>query len=222
MNNFPEEYRGGGSVVPLQAFGDREGKRVQHVPEPEISESRNENSLQSVPLRVNQKSVAKKQHMPPINQYEEEPYIEEEQQPISDQIYPDQIDYTLNNQNQQFNDYNGNVPNHRAGSRKQSKPRQYQEDGLPDPKAAQAMMNQRRVSNNRNPNNRQDSLSKRVKGQKKFEEPATSGSNANYQRDNRLKSQNRRARFQEQYEQEQPVDVDQYDNGAPQMDPYQQ
>lgn len=79
MNNFAEDYRGGGSVVPLQAFGDREGKRVQHAPEPEISESRNENSMQSVPLRrVNPKSNGKKQQMAPVNQYEEEPYIEEE------------------------------------------------------------------------------------------------------------------------------------------------
>lgn len=123
---------------------------------------------------------------------------------MSDQIYPDQIEYTLNNQNQQFDDYNGNIPSpnvnpsNRAGSRKQSKPRQYQEDGLPDPKAVQAaLQQQRKVSSNRN---RQDSTSKRVKGQKKFEEPATSGSNANYQRDNRLKSQNRRTRFQDQYE----------------------
>ena len=78
MNNFPEEYRGGGSIVPVQANGDREGKRVQYAPEPEISESRNEASLQSVPLRVNPKSIGKKQQMAPINQYEEEPYIEEE------------------------------------------------------------------------------------------------------------------------------------------------
>lgn len=80
QNNFPEEYRGGGSIVPVQAFGDREGKRVQHAPEPEISESRQEQSLQSVPLRVNTKSIGKqqKQKMAPINKYEEEPYIEEE------------------------------------------------------------------------------------------------------------------------------------------------
>lgn len=77
-NNFPEEYRGGGSVVPRQAFGDREGKRVQHAPEPEISESRNENSMHSLPMRVNAKSIGKQPKMAPVNQYEEEPYIEQE------------------------------------------------------------------------------------------------------------------------------------------------
>lgn len=116
---------------------------------------------------------------------------------MADPIYPDQIDYNLmDNQNQQFVDHSEKVPN-RAGSRKQSKPRQYYEDNLPDQQAAQAELHQRRASNHRN--SRPESISKRVKGQKKFEEPPTSGSNANYQREHRLKSQNRRARFQEQY-----------------------